>query len=378
MGTVRSRLRALIAKEFLIVFKDRKSRIILVAPPLIQILVFSYAATFDVWNVRLAVLNEDSGLASRELVSRFTASPNFRPVKRLAHRSEIAAVLTGREALMVLHIGESFSRDLHLAAEAGQADPAQVQILVDGRQSNTAQVAVGYARTIVNDFARARARAAGLSGPPAALDIRAWFNPNLRSQWFIVPGITATLVLIIAIQVTALSVAREREMGTFEQLLVTPLRPVEILIGKMAPALVIGIAEGVAIVTIAHAWFGVPLNGSLWIIAAGMLAFIFAVIGVGLMISSISQTQQQAILGVFLFVVHAVILSGFATPIENIAQWVQSLAYLNPVRYILIIMRGQMLEDMPLQTAVQNIWPLFVIALVSLAVAQWMFRRRLQ
>ncbi|MEQ9175968.1 MAG: ABC transporter permease, partial [Alphaproteobacteria bacterium] len=248
MGTVRSRLRALIAKEFLIVFKDRKSRIILVAPPLIQILVFSYAATFDVWNVRLAVLNEDSGLASRELVSRFTASPNFRPVKRLAHRSEIAPVLTGREALMVLHIGETFSRDLHLAAEAGQADPAQVQILVDGRQSNTAQVAVGYARTIVNDFARARARAAGLSGPPAALDIRAWFNPNLRSQWFIVPGITATLVLIIAIQVTALSVAREREMGTFEQLLVTPLRPVEILIGKMAPALVIGIAEGVAIV----------------------------------------------------------------------------------------------------------------------------------
>ncbi|MEQ8165915.1 MAG: ABC transporter permease, partial [Alphaproteobacteria bacterium] len=269
-------------------------------------------------------------------------------------------------------------RDLHLAAEAGQADPAQVQILVDGRQSNTAQVAVGYARTIVNDFARARARAAGLSGPPAALDIRAWFNPNLRSQWFIVPGITATLVLIIAIQVTALSVAREREMGTFEQLLVTPLRPVEILIGKMAPALVIGIAEGVAIVTIAHAWFGVPLNGSLWIMAAGMLAFIFAVIGVGLMISSISQTQQQAILGVFLFVVPAVILSGFATPIENMAQWVQSLTYLNPVRYILIIMRGQMLEDMPLQTAVQNIWPLFVIALVSLAVAQWMFRRRLQ
>ena len=332
----------------------------------------------QVWNVRLAVLNEDSGLASRELVSRFTASPNFRPVKRLAHRSEIAAVLTGREALMVLHIGETFSRDLHLAAEAGQADPAQVQILVDGRQSNTAQVAVGYARTIVNDFARARARAAGLSGPPAALDIRAWFNPNLRSQWFIVPGITATLVLIIAIQVTALSVAREREMGTFEQLLVTPLRPVEILIGKMAPALVIGIAEGVAIVTIAHAWFGVPLNGSLWIMAAGMLAFIFAVIGVGLMISSISQTQQQAILGVFLFVVPAVILSGFATPIENMAQWVQSLTYLNPVRYILIIMRGQMLEDMPLQTAVQNIWPLFVIALVSLAVAQWMFRRRLQ
>lgn len=377
-----TRLFALVVKEFLVLFKDKKGRVVLVMPPVIMIVIFSYAATFEVRDIQLAVLNHDAGVYSRDLVARFDGSNNFRLVRALTHEREIAPVISSRAALMVLTIPETFSRDIALAIEARQggfaADAAaRVQVIVDGRQSNTGQIAASYAGSIVTAFAADIARQNGLSGPPARLEIRAWFNPALISQWYIVPGLVAMIVLVVTTNVTAMTVARERELGTFDQLLVTPVRPLEILAGKTIPPLIIGLVEGAVAVAIAVLWFKVPMNGHYAVMFGGMFFFLLAAIGVGLMISSIAETQQQAILGVFLFLFPSSILSGFASPIDNMDPWVQKVTYLNPLRYIMEILRGQFLEGTPIMTVVHHVWPLGVIALLSMSVAVWMFRHRL-
>jgi ABC-2 type transport system permease protein len=366
-----NRIGALIAKEFLAVWKDKKSRAVIVGPPLIQLLVFGYGATFDVNHVATAIYNEDFGLASRDLLARFEGSPSFQTVARLTREEEIQDVIDGKDASLVIRIGQTFTRDL-MAHQ-----PARVQLIVDGRESNTALIILGYASRIVADFNDAWLKSHSKALPPAQLVVRSWFNPNLESQWFIVPGIVALLTLVVTSVVTALTIAREREVGTFEQLLVTPFRPIEILMGKSVPALVIGLAEGTVIISIAVFWFGVPLRGNLFLLYCGLFLYIIAVIGVGLMVSAISRTQQQAILGAFLFVVPAVILSGFATPIANMPPIIQELTLINPMRYFLIIVRGAFLEGLPAALIYDRIWPMALIAMISLTGAGWMFRRRL-
>lgn len=365
------RIWALILKEFLAVWMDKKSRAVIIGPPLIQLLVFGYAASFDVNHIATAIYNEDAGRASRDLVARFEGSPSFDIVARLSRESEIAEVLDPKRAKLVIHLGPTFSRDL----KSGRT--AKAQIIVDGRQSNTALAILGYATSIVNDFNVAWVKAHGGRLPPAQLVVRSWFNPNLESQWFIVPGIVALLTLVVTMLVTGLSIAREREVGTFEQLLVTPFRPFEILVGKSVPAMVIGLVEGSVIIAIAALWFGVPFRGDLPLLYAGLFLYLLSVVGVGLMISSISRTQQQAILGTFLFVVPAVILSGFATPIANMPETIQHLTLVNPMRYFLVIVRGTFLEGMPADLIVRQVWPMAVIALFTLTSASWLFRHRM-
>ncbi|SME96743.1 ABC-2 type transport system permease protein [Tistlia consotensis] len=367
-----ARLVALIAKEFLAVWKDRRSRAVIIGPPLIQLLIFGYAATFDVNHVATAIYDEDGGLAARDLIARFEGSPSFEIVARLTREAEIRQVIDPKRAILVIHVGQTFSRDL-LARR-----PARVQLIVDGRESNTALIILGYASRIVADFNSDWLKAHGEIAPPAHLVVRSWFNPNLESRWFIVPGIVALLTLVVTMVVTALTVAREREVGTFEQLLVTPFRPFEILIGKAVPALVIGLAEGTVIIAVGVFWFGVPLRGDLPLLYAGLFLYILAVIGIGLMISSVCRTQQQAILGAFLFVVPAVILSGFATPIANMPPLIQDLTLVNPMRYFLIIVRGTFLEGLSAGLVLERLWPMAVIAAVSLSGAAWLFRHRLQ
>jgi ABC-2 type transport system permease protein len=207
--------------------------------------------------------------------------------------------------------------------------------------------------------------------------MRAWFNPTLSSRWFIVPGIVGLLTLVVTLVVTALSVAREREAGTFDQLLVTPLRPVEILIGKSLPGLLIGLIQGSLIILVAMFWFDIPLRGSLGALYLGLGLFLLSAIGVGLMISSLAITQQQGLLGAFLFLVPAVILSGFATPIENMPHAVQLLTYLDPLRYFMIVLRGVFLEGSSYALLVHQYWPMAVIGLASLTLAGWLFRHRM-
>ena len=362
---------ALVVKEFLALLKDKKSRIVLIGPPIIQLLVFGYAATYDLSQVPFALYLEDNGAPARELAAAFKGSPTFREVGRITHHGQIASVIDNKKALLVLHIGPTFTRDLL------RGRSADLQVIVDGRNSNTALLVMNYVRTIVGEFNRKWSQLRGNPGPPTRLEMRAWFNPNLVSRWFIVPGIVGLLTLVVTMLVTALSVAREREQGTFDQLLVTPLRPVEILLGKAIPGFIIGIVEASVIILVAVFWFEIPLLGNLFSLYTGLVLFLFSAIGVGLMISSLAVTQQQGLLGAFLFLVPAILLSGFATPIANMPPLVQNLTLLNPLRYFMVILRSVFLEGTPFSLLLGQFWPMAVIALVTLTGAGWLFRHRM-
>jgi len=365
------RILALVRKEFLALLLDPKSRMVLIVPPLIQLLVFGYAATFDLSQVPYAVYNEDRGSASRDLLAGFAGSTSFRQVAEIHAAGEIAPLVDAREVLLVIHVGPRFSADL----QAGR--PAPLQVVIDGRNSNTAMVALNYTRSIVNRFNDDWSEARGLRGPPARLEIRAWFNPNLESRWFFIPGIVGMLTLVVTMLVTALTVAREREQGTFDQLLVTPLRPGEILIGKMIPGFVIGIVQATLILLVATLWFKVPFLGSLPAFYCGLALFLLSGVGAGLLISALSATQQQGLLGAFLFMVPAVILSGFATPIANMPRAVQIVTYIDPLRYFLIILRKVFLEGAGFGLLVDQFWPLALIGSATLLLAGWLFRHRM-
>ena len=366
------RLRSLIIKEFFAVWRDPRSRVILIVPPIVQLIVFAFAMTQEVTNSRIAVLNQDLGVLSRELVARFAGSSYFAEVRALKGAGEIRTVLDGAEVAMVLQIGPDFSRNL----AAGR--PAQVQALLDGRRSNAAQILQGYADRIISQFDLDYATTRHLPRPPSVLVGRAWFNANLTARWSTVPGLIGTLTMLLGLVVTALSVARERELGTFEQLLVSPLKPVEILIGKAVPAFLIGIAEATLILAISVYVLRIPFVGDLALLYAGLAIYLFAVIGVGLFLSSIVATQQQAILGAFTFFAPAILLSGFLTPVQNMPDWLQPLSYIDPMTYFTVILRGVFLKDMPLAEVARNLWPMALIALATLGSASWFFGRRLQ
>ena len=365
------RIFALVTKEFLALLKDKRSRLVLIVPPLIQLMVFGYAATFDLKNVPFAVYNEDRGFASRELLAAFDGSSSFTRVAQVTHESEIAPLIDGKQVLMVIHAGPNFSTDLL----SGRL--AALQVIVDGRNSNTAMLAINDVRVMVDRFNLDWAANHGSSQPPAHIETRAWFNPNLESRWFFLPGIVGILTLLVTMLVTALSVAREREQGTFDQLLVTPLRPVEILIGKTLPGFLIGLAEASVITLAAVFWFKVPLLGSLLTLYTGIVLFLLSGVGVGLMISSFAVTQQQGLLGAFIFMVPSIILSGFATPIRNMPVLVQDITLFNPMRYFLLVLRGVFLEGLPFHLLIQQFWPMALIGMVALSVAGWLFRHRM-
>lgn len=352
------------------VLRDAKSRAVLIGPPLIQLVVFGYAASFDLNRVPIAVLNHDQSAPSRVLVARFLGAPTFRLVAALRSEHEINALIDSRQVQMALVIDRHFSRDLL----TGRSAP--VQLIVDGRNSNTALIALGYATTIVSDFSLSWAAAHGGGAPPAVLVERALYNPTLDSHWFFIPGIVALLTQVVTLLVVSLSVARERENGTFDQLLVTPMRPFQILLGKGLPGVLVGCFEASVTIVAAVWWFDVPLRGSLPTLYAGLLLFTVAVTGIGLMISALSLTQQQALLGAFLFMVPSIILSGFATPIANMPQWVQDLTLINPMRYFLVIVRGVFLEGADFTSLASQYWPMAGIGVVSLTAAAWLFRRR--
>lgn len=366
-----ARILALVRKEFLTLLKDPKSRMVLIVPPMIQLLVFGYAATFDLRHVPYAVLDEDHGLASRELLARFEGSTTFSKVAVLAAETEIAPLVDRRRVLVVVHVGPRFTDELL----SGRHAP--LQVIVDGRNSNTAMVALNYVRSVVNHFNDEWIAGRGLQGPPARLQMRAWFNPNLDSRWFFIPGIIGMLTLVVTMLVTALTVAREREQGTFDQLLVTPMRPAEILIGKTIPGFVIGIVQATLILLVATLWFEVPFLGSLPAFYAGLALFLLSGVGAGLLISALSATQQQGLLGAFLFMVPAVILSGFATPIANMPEVVQMITLVDPLRYFLVVLRKVFLEGAGFGLLLDQFWPMAAIGAATLILAGWLFRHRM-
>lgn len=365
------RILALIRKEILAVWRDKKSRTVLILPPIIQLFVFAFAATLDVTNVTLGILNRDAGEQAFELVQRFHGAPTFRHIVYLSSVSDIAPFIDNQEGMLVLSIDQQFSRNLDAEKIAN------LQLILDGRKSNSAQIVAGYAQQIVTQFNNDRAINARLEKQNTQLVPRNWFNPNLIYLWFNVPSLSGIITMLVALILTALSIAREREMGTFDQLLVSPLQPLEILIGKAIPAIIISMAEGSIIILAAIFVFQIPLTGSLLLLYTSMFFYVCAIVGVGLFISSLCSTQQQAILGSYVFMSPAILLSGFATPIENMPQWLQYVTYINPPRYFLVIARGIFLKAMPADIVFQNTWPLALIALGTLTMAMRLFRRKL-
>ncbi len=363
---------ALVYKELLAVWRDKKSRAMLIFPPLFQLLIFSLAGTLDVKNASIGILNRDKGAESFELLQRFRGAPTFTHIIDLQSVEDIARVIDNQQAVIVVHIDEQFSRNLRAQKSA------DVQLVLDGRKSNTSQIVQGYAISIINQFSRDFAARVNIPQQRTEIFPRNWFNPNLLYYWFNVPNLSGVLTMLIGLTVTALSVARERELGTFDQLLVSPLQPIEILIGKTIPALIIGLIEGTIIIGAAIFVFQIPFIGSFALLYGSMFVFISSIIGVGLFISSLSMTQQQAILGSFVFMTPAVTLSGYATPIENMPYWLQQVTLINPLRYYLIIAKGLFLKDMPAYIVFENVWPMALIACFTLTGASWFFRRKLQ
>ncbi|WP_068468590.1 ABC transporter permease [Candidatus Protochlamydia phocaeensis] len=366
------RIVTLIIKEILAVWRDKKSRTVLIIPPLVQLFIFSFAATLDVKNVPIGIFNLDNGRESYELLQRFHGSPTFNKIIYLHSIDDISRYIDTQRVVMVVHIDEQFSRNLN----AGKT--ADIQLILDGRKSNTAQIVQGYAANIIQQYSKDFANNAGIHMQATELIGRNWFNPNLLYYWFNVPNLCGILTMLVGLIVTALSVARERELGTFDQLLVSPVMPIEILIGKTLPAIIIGMIEGTIIILAAVFIFEVPLTGSIWTLYLSMFVFISSIVGVGLFVSSLSMTQQQAILGTYVFMSPAVLLSGFATPIENMPSWLQPITLINPLRYFLVIIKGIFLKAMPLYMVWQNIWPMAIIAFFTLTGAAWFFRRGLQ
>ena len=371
MRSSMQRIVALAIKELLSLVRDPASRAVLVGPPIIQLIVFGYAATFDLRHVPFVVYNQDAGQMSRDFVARFVGSPSFGLIGIVRDQNALRRAINRQSALMAISIGPLFTSDL----ERGRT--AHVQFILDGRDSNTAALALGYAQSIVTAFNRERsARNRGAPASTIVLD-RAWFNPNLDSRWFIVPGIAGILTLLVSMLSTGLSVAREREMGTFDQLLVTPMRPAEILVGKALPGFIVGALEATLIIVVAVFWFEVPFTGSIPALYLGLFCFLLSAVGIGLMISALAVTQQQGLLGSFLFMVPAIVLSGFATPIANMPRAVQYITFLDPLRYFLIVLRGSFLQGAGVSLLWPQYWPLAAIGIVSMAVASKLFRSRL-
>ncbi|HUI61869.1 MAG TPA: ABC transporter permease [Steroidobacteraceae bacterium] len=366
------RIIALTRKELLAVLKDRRARTSLLVPPIVQGLVFGYAATYDLNHVPYAVLDQSRSVASRQLLAALDGSGVFERVADVQRADDIRELIDSRKALLVVQIGQDFER--RLASGAGAA----VQVIADGRNSNTAATASGYVNSAVAAFNSRWRLDHALPGPVVRITNRAWFNPNLETRWNMLPGMIGTLTLIQTMMLTAMSVAREREQGTFDQLLVTPFRPYEIMAGKALPSMLVGLVQASGVLLVAQLWFRIPFAGSFLTLYTGLLFFLLAAVGMGLLLSAVAATMQQAMLYSLLLIMPFSLLSGLTTPLSNMPGILQYFTAINPLRYAIDIARRVYLEGVGLDVVTGDLWPLALIAAVTLTAASWMFTNRMQ
>jgi drug efflux transport system permease protein len=367
------RLWYLMWKELLELRQDPRLFGVIFIAPIVQLTFLGYAATTDVKNVPIVVVDQDQTPQSRELISRFDGSPYFTIVGSLNTVAEIEGWFEGNRAWMGLVIPGDYHE------RVGSNRQAAVQVIADGTDSNSTNVAMGYAVNLVNGYneelARERLTAAGLDVPPRAIDarIRVWFNPQLESRDFMIPGIVALLLLVITTNLSSMAVVREKELGTLEQLNVTPVTRWQLILGKLLPYGVIGILDVILVTTVAVTWFEIPLLGSPLLLFATSCIYLLTTLGLGLFISTISNTQQQAMMtATFFFLTPMLYLSGFIFPIENMPAAIQPITYLIPLRYFIIIVRGIFLKGV----GVAVLWPQILallawgLIIVGLAVAR--------
>jgi ABC-2 type transport system permease protein len=365
------RIAVIVRKEFLAVLKDPKTRFILVVPAIVQSLLFGYAATYDLADVPYAVNDASRSAASVQLLARLEAGGIFRRTATFETQAAMRDAIDSQRALLAISIPADFERRLY----AGE--PSPLQLVLDGRNSNTAGSAAAQVAAIVADFNREwRARHGG-AAPPLRIEARAWFNPNLETRWYLMPGMIAALSMLQTLLLTALSVAREREQGTFDQLLVTPLTPTDIMIGKALPPVMIGLLQSTLILLVTRLWFGIPMAGSLPSLYAALTLFTVASVGIGLSISAVSLNMQQAMLYTFVLVMPMMLLSGLTTPVRNMPEALQLATLANPLRFAIDMVQRIYLEGAGFGVLWPNMVPLLLIALVTLPLAAWLFRHRL-
>lgn len=358
------RIYRMLVKEFIQVLRDPRMKALIFVMPVIQLIMFGYAVTTDVDHIKTAVCDLDKSPQSRALIERFTASGYFTVVDSTDRPERLGELLDRGQATIGIQINRGFADDLKSGRQAA------IQTLVDGTDSNTGTVAMDYAQRITREFSRARVVPGELAQPappqtePIELRSRAWFNPDLKSRYFNVPGVIAVVVLLISLLLTAMAIVREREIGTMEQLMVTPIRSFELILGKTLPFVLISFIDVLVVTAIGISWFNVPIHGSLALLLFGAGLYLMSTIGIGLFISTISQTQQQALMSSFFFYLPAVLLSGFMFPISNMPEPAQWLTYLNPLRYFLVIIRDIFLKG----SGWDILWPQFA-ALAALGTA---------
>lgn len=361
----------MVLKEFIQIFRDKRMKAIVFVIPLLQTMVFGYAVTTDVNNIPTAIYDLDKSFESRELSRRLEASGYFNIIYAPESTAEIQNLLDKGKITVAIQINRGFSADIKRQIQT------PVQILVDGTDSNTATVAMDYANRIIMKYA---ADLIGHNPVPAkiVLHSRAWYNPELKSKNYNVPGVIAMVIMLTSLLLTSMAVVREREIGTMEQLMVTPLKPIELILGKTIPFAIIAFFDMILITAFGVLKFDIPIRGSLLILPIATAIYLLSVLGTGLFISTIAKTQQQALMATFLFYMPAVLLSGFMFPIENMPIVFQYATYINPLRYFLVIIRGLFLKG----NGIAILWPqmtsLFVLGTAVMTLSSLRFKKRME
>ncbi len=370
----------MLIKEFIQVFRDKRARILLIVPPIVQMVIFGYAATLEIRHVPTAIVDYDNSQVSRDLISRFQSSRYFDIRKCLTDRNQIPEAIDRGDVTMAIQINAGFAQDIR------KGQTAHVQLIVDSANSNTALMGLGYVNEVTGNFARdyqleSLQRTSPFiiaHMPKIVLDRRPWYNTDMSSQWFFVPGVIGNLVLIMIMTLTAFAIVREREIGTLEQIMVTPIRRTEFILGKTAPFFLIGLFDAMLISMVGTLWFKVPLRGSIAVLALSTVLFLLCVLGIALFISTISMTQQQAMVTSFFFIMPAIVFSGFGSPISSMPEFLQILTYGNPLRYYQTVLRSIYLKGVGLEVLWPEMTAMLVIGIIMLTVSVLRFKKSLE
>jgi ABC-2 type transport system permease protein len=369
------RISAILVKEFKQIFRDPRMKTIIFITPLLQILLFGYAANKDINYVPTAIFDRDNTAESRELLRRFTYSKYFIPERYINSEKEQTDLLDSGVTSVVIHIDRGFGRNLNAGKNAA------VQLTFDGTDSNTAMIVMGYANTVIgkyqDDLAHKEAQATGKIRNIPSVDLRdrAWFNGNLISRNYYLPGVIATIVTMMSLLLSAMAIVKEKEIGTMEQLIVSPIRPIELIVGKLLPFGVIALIQITLITALGVLWFHIPLRGNLVLLLFSTCIYLFTTLGIGLFISTISSTQQEAMMSVFLFYMPTVLLSGFAYPVENMPQVIQWFTVFNPLRYFMVVIRSIFLKGIGIDILWLQLLPLIFMGIFVIGFSALKFRK---
>jgi ABC-2 type transport system permease protein len=360
---------ALVIKEFQIIWSDPKNRGMILLPPIMMLAIFSYAATFEVNSISMLIYDKDNSQLSRTLIDKLADTPYIKHLYMVDNPHELTEKMDNETAFAALTVPQDFAKKIYLN------ETPSVQLILDGRRSNTAQVISGYMTQILASFQYELHNTTAT--PKIQLQVRHWFNPQLNYQWYIVTSFMGVLVTVMMLAITALSVAQEKELGTFDQVLVSPLKPLQILIGKTIPAIAVAYMDFTIMLIAGYFIFHIPAESGYILIYACIFVFLLSIAGIGLFISTICNTQQQAIFGVFAFLAPTFLLSGFITPIENMPLFLQKFSLINPLTYFFRLSRGLFLKDVDMLTIWANVWPLLIIGICTMSFAAWFFNKRI-